>query len=165
MFAGTIRQNIALGRPGATDAEVEAAAEAAHALPFIRALPKGLDTAIGERGSTLSGGQLQRLAIARAILKDAPILLLDEATSALDGDTERHVQEALRDLAAGRTMIVIAHRRSTIEQADRAHLLVDGAIAGSGTHAELLASHPTYRLLFGGPEGPARGVASAGFQA
>lgn len=164
VFAGTIRQNIALGRPGATDAEVEAAAEAAHAMPFIRPLPNGLDTAIGERGSTLSGGQLQRLAIARAILKDAPILLLDEATSALDGETERHVQEALRNLAAGRTTIVIAHRRSTIEQADRTYLLVDGAIAACGTHAELLASHPTYRRLFGDADGSARFVASAGFQ-
>jgi len=149
VFAGTIRQNIALGRPGASDAEIEAAAEAACATEFIEALPLGFDTPIGERGSTLSGGQLQRICIARAILKDAPILILDEATSALDADSERHIQTALRHLMQGRTTLVIAHRRSTIERANRICVLVGGRVEASGTPDQLLATSPAYRLLFG----------------
>ncbi|CAN7243450.1 ABC transporter ATP-binding protein [Devosia sp. LjRoot16] len=149
VFAGTIRQNIGLGRPGASDAEIETAAEAACATEFIGALPLGFDTPIGERGSTLSGGQLQRICIARAILKDAPILILDEATSALDADSERHIQTALRRLTRGRTTLVIAHRRSTIERANRICVLVDGRVEASGTPDELLAASPAYRLLFG----------------
>ena len=149
VFAGTIRQNIALGRPGASDAEIEAAAAAACATEFIGALPLGLDTPIGERGSTLSGGQLQRICIARAILKDAPILILDEATSALDADSERHIQMALRHLMRGRTTLVIAHRRSTIERANRICVLVGGRVEASGTPGELLATSGAYRVLFG----------------
>ncbi len=149
VFAGTIGQNIALGRPAATNAEIEAAAEAACATPFIAALPLGLDTPIGERGSTLSGGQLQRICIARAMLKDAPILILDEATSALDAESERHIQTALRHLTRGRTTLVIAHRRSTIERADRICVLVGGRVEATGSHDELLTTSASYRLLFG----------------
>lgn len=148
MFAGTIRQNIALGRDGATDAEVEAAAEAAGALSFIAALPLRWDTPVSERGSTLSGGQLQRISIARAILKDAPILILDEATSALDGETERHVHAALRRLMSGRTTLLIAHRRSTVEIADRVFVLAEGRIEAAGTIDELSLRSPSYRQLF-----------------
>lgn len=148
MFAGTIRQNIALGRDGATDAEVEAAAEAAGALSFIAALPLRWDTPVSERGSTLSGGQLQRISIARAILKDAPILILDEATSALDGETERHVHAALRRLMSGRTTLLIAHRRSTVEIADRVFVLAEGRIEAAGTIDELSLCSPSYRQLF-----------------
>ncbi|WP_156343012.1 ABC transporter ATP-binding protein [Devosia sp. A16] len=148
VFAGTVRQNIALGREGASDLEIEAAAEAAGALPFIKALPLGWDTPVSERGSTLSGGQLQRISIARALLKDAPILILDEATSALDGETERHVHAALRRLMAGRTTLLIAHRRSTVENADRVLVLDAGRIAAAGTNDELLLTSPSYRQLF-----------------
>ena len=148
MFAGTIRQNIALGRDGATDAEVEAAAEAAGALSFIAALPLRWDTPVSERGSTLSGGQLQRISIARAILKDAPILILDEATSALDGEAERHVHAALRRLMSGRTTLLIAHRRSTVEIADRVFVLAEGRIEAAGTIDELSLCSPSYRQLF-----------------
>jgi ABC-type multidrug transport system fused ATPase/permease subunit len=148
MFAGTIRQNIALGRDGASDADIEAAAVAAGALSFIEALPLGWDTQLAERGSTLSGGQLQRISIARAILKDAPILILDEATSALDGETERHVHAALRRLMAGRTTLLIAHRRSTVETADRALVLVAGRIEAEGSNDELSLHSPSYRQLF-----------------
>lgn len=149
VFAGTIRQNVAFGRPGASDAEIEAAAEAACATQVIRALPMGFDTPIGERGSTLSGGQLQRICIARAILKDAPLLILDEATSALDAESERQVQTALAHLMAGRTTLVIAHRRSTIERADRICVLDEGSVEGFGTHTELLDTSAAFRLLFG----------------
>jgi len=148
MFAGTIRQNIALGRDGATDDEIEAAAEAAGALSFIEALPMGWETPIAERGSTLSGGQLQRISIARAILKDAPILILDEATSALDGETERHVHTALKRLMSGRTTLLIAHRRSTVETAGRVLVLADGRIETTGTVEQLSRNSASYRQLF-----------------
>jgi len=137
-----------------TEARIEAAAEAAHAMEFIRALPQGLATPIGENGAKLSGGQRQRIAIARAILKDAPILLLDEATSALDTESERAVQGALEALMRGRTTIVIAHRLSTVEKADRIVVLAAGRIVESGPHGELVSAGGMYaglhRLQFAG---------------
>lgn len=149
MFSGTIQENVALAMPGASTQEIEMALEAAYAMPFIRRLPKGLDTMIGERGSTLSGGQVQRLSIARALLKNAPILLLDEATSALDTESERQVQHALSTLMAGKTTLVIAHRLSTIQGADRTYLLADGRVVASGQHDDLLQSSKLYQRLFG----------------
>jgi ATP-binding cassette, subfamily B, bacterial MsbA len=139
LFNDTVAANIAYGRAkSAAEAEIVRAAEAAHAMEFIRELPQGLATVIGENGAKLSGGQRQRLAIARAILKDAPILLLDEATSALDSESERAVQAALEELMRGRTTIVIAHRLSTIERADRIVVLSEGRIVEAGSHRELL---------------------------
>lgn len=149
LFAGTISENIRLGRPDASDEEVRAAAESAMATKFIEQMPLGFDTLIGERGATLSGGQAQRIAIARAMLKQAPILLLDEATSALDAETERDVREAVSTLMKGKTTIVIAHRLSTIAKADRIYLLVDGRVVDSGTHAQLKRRSEMYRRLFG----------------
>ena len=148
LFNDTIRNNILLGRPGAADADVQAAARHAHAHEFILQQPNGYDTVIGERGAALSGGQRQRMAIARAILKNAPILILDEATSALDTKIERHVQAALEDLMEGRTTICIAHRLSTIQKADLIVVLEQGRIVETGTHAELLAHGRVYRKLF-----------------
>src|SRR5437870_3238754 len=122
----TIRHNIALGRPGATDAEIEAAARHAYAHEFILARPQGYESVVGEKGASLSGGQRQRIAIARAILKDAPILVLDEATNSLDAESERAVQAALEKLMQGRTTICIAHRLSTIQSADLIVVLEEG---------------------------------------
>jgi ATP-binding cassette, subfamily B, bacterial MsbA len=146
LFDDTIRDNIALGRE-VPDADIERAAEAAHILEFIRTQPGGLDTRVGDRGMLLSGGQRQRIAIARALLKDAPILILDEATSALDTESERHIQAALGELLRNRTTFVIAHRLSTVEQADRILVLDAGAVAESGTHAQLLAHGGLYAQL------------------
>jgi len=149
LFDDTVAANIAYGgKRDASRAEIEAAARAAHALDFIEAMPQGFDTVIGENGARLSGGQRQRIAIARAILKDAPILILDEATSALDSESERAVQEALEELMRGRTTLVIAHRLSTVERADRIVVLSQGRIAEIGNHAELLAANGVYASLY-----------------
>lgn len=149
LFNDTVAANIAYGdMTGAPMEAIEAAARAANALDFIRALPDGFDTVIGENGNRLSGGQRQRLAIARAILKNAPILVLDEATSALDNESERVVQEALERLMAGRTTLVIAHRLSTVENADLIVVLANGKIVESGHHAELLGRNAAYAQLY-----------------
>ncbi len=149
LFNDTVAANIAYGATAdASREQIEAAAEAAHALDFIRALPEGFDTVIGENGNRLSGGQRQRLAIARALLKDAPVLILDEATSALDNESERAVQAALETLMQNRTTLVIAHRLSTIESADKIVVLAQGAIVEQGTHAELLAREGAYASLY-----------------
>jgi ATP-binding cassette subfamily B protein len=148
MFHRTIAENIRIGRPRATDAEVRQAAELAHAAEFIAALPAGYDTLVGERGIKLSGGQRQRIAIARALLKDAPILVLDEATSALDSESENHIQQALWTLMQDRTAIVIAHRLSTVRRMDRLVVLDAGAIVEHGRHDQLLARRGYYAALW-----------------
>ena len=148
LFDDTVRANIAYGRPGASEDEIIAAAKHAAAHDFIMDMPDGYDTYVGERGTKVSGGQRQRLAIARAMLKNAPILLLDEATSALDTESERHVQAALKKLMKGRTTLVIAHRLSTVMDADLIHVIDDGKLSESGTHAELLAKNGIYARLY-----------------
>jgi subfamily B ATP-binding cassette protein MsbA len=148
LFNDTVAANIAYGRlAGTSEADVVQAAEAAHAMQFIRNMPEGLDTVIGENGVRLSGGQRQRLAIARAFLKNAPVLILDEATSALDSESERHIQEALETLMKGRATLVIAHRLSTIERADRIVVLDAGRVSETGRHADLLAASGIYARL------------------
>jgi subfamily B ATP-binding cassette protein MsbA len=148
LFHDTVRNNIAYGAKGHSQAQIEAAARAANAHDFIMELPSGYDTLLGERGTRLSGGQRQRLAIARALLSDPPILILDEATSALDTESERLVQEAVDRLLRGRTVFVIAHRLSTITHADRILVLDRGEIVEQGTHAELLEMRGAYSRLY-----------------
>jgi ATP-binding cassette, subfamily B, bacterial len=147
LFGASARENIGYGRPGASDAQIEAAARAAAADDFLRALPAGYDTFLGERGTRLSGGQRQRIAIARAVLKDPPILLLDEATSALDAESERLVQAALGELMRGRTTLVIAHRLATVLKADRIAVLDAGRVVAVGSHAQLMSDSPLYARL------------------
>jgi ATP-binding cassette, subfamily B, bacterial len=147
LFGASARENIGYGRPGASDAQIEAAARAAAADEFLRALPAGYDTFLGERGTRLSGGQRQRIAIARAVLKDPPILLLDEATSALDAESERLVQAALGELMRGRTTLVIAHRLATVLKADRIAVLDAGRLVAVGSHVQLMRESPLYARL------------------
>jgi len=148
LFNDTLRNNIAYGQPGVSQKEVEAASQAALAHDFIMELPQGYETVIGEKGVRLSGGERQRIAIARALLKNSPILILDEATSALDSESEALVQSALHNLMTGRTVIVIAHRLSTVRRADRIAVVENGAIADIGTHEELMQKLGTYRRLY-----------------
>ena len=148
LFHGTIRDNIAFGKPGASEAEIIAAAKAAHAHEFVSAFPDGYDTPAGERGAQLSGGERQRVAIARALIKNAPIILLDEATASLDSESERLVQDAIAHLCQGRTTLVIAHRLHTITHADRILVVENGAIVETGRHDELLRRGGRYAAFF-----------------
>jgi ATP-binding cassette subfamily B protein len=148
LFHGTIRENIALGKPGASEAEIVAAAKAAHAHEFITGFPAGYDSPVGERGTQLSGGERQRVAIARALIKNAPIILLDEATASLDSESERLVQDAIAQLCRGRTTLVIAHRLHTITHADRILVIENGTIAEAGRHEELLRKDGRYAAFY-----------------
>jgi ATP-binding cassette subfamily B protein len=147
IFAASVRDNLRYGCLHASDAQVLAACEAAHAMEFIQRLPQGLDTQLGERGVKLSGGQRQRLSIARAILADRPVLLLDEATSSLDAESERQVAMALEQLSRGRTTLVIAHRLATVRNADRILVLERGSVHAQGTHAQLMQEDGLYAQL------------------
>jgi len=148
LFRATVRENIAFGRPGASDADIIAAAKAAQAHDFVSALPQGYDTLVGERGAGLSGGERQRVAIARALIKDAPLILLDEATASLDSESEHYVQRAVAELCKGRTTIVIAHRLSTVMHADKILVIEAGRVAESGRHDELLRKGGRYALFY-----------------
>ena len=148
LFRGSVRENIALGRPGATESEIVAAARAAYAHDFIMAFPRGYDTPVGEHGAQLAGGERQRIAVARALLKDAPVILLDEATAALDSESERQVQGAIEHLCRGRTTIVIAHRLHTVVDADRIFVIEDGVVSESGRHDELLRKSGRYASFY-----------------
>ncbi len=150
LFSGTVRENIAYARPGADDADIVAAARAAHAWEFVERLPQGLDTRVGERGVKLSGGQRQRIAIARVFLKDPAIVILDEATSSLDSESERLVEDAMVELLRGRSTLIIAHRLSTVRRADRVLVLDHGRIVEEGTHDALLSTEGTYAKLYRG---------------
>ncbi len=152
LFWGTIRENIRYGRIGASDREVEEAAQMANAEEFIRQFPNGYDTPLGERGIVLSGSQRQRLAIARAILKNAPILLLDEAISALDNEAEVKIQQAINKLARNRTTFIIAHRLTTVQKADEILVLKEGSIIEQGYHEEVLATKGEYYRLYNAHE-------------
>jgi subfamily B ATP-binding cassette protein MsbA len=148
LFNDTIYANIAYGRPGATKEQIVEAARAAYAHDFVTSLPKGYETMVGERGLMISGGERQRICIARAILKDAPVLILDEATSALDSEAAKIVQDALGNLLQGKTAFIIAHSFATVLKADRIAVLDDGRIVQQGKHQELLESSPLYRRLY-----------------
>jgi ABC-type multidrug transport system fused ATPase/permease subunit len=148
LFSGTVRENIAFGRPGASEEEIVVAAVTANADEFIRRLPDGYDMLVAERGATLSGGEKQRIAIARAILRDAPILILDEPTSSLDAASERLVMDALERAAAGRTTLIIAHRLTTVRLASRIVVLDQGRIVEQGSRQELLARQGRYANLY-----------------
>ena len=149
LFSGTIKENILMGRPNATDAEIQDAVKLAHLDEFLDTLPEGINTVVGERGASLSGGQRQRVAIARALIKNAPIVILDEATSALDNESEAIVQKALDNLMKNKTVFVIAHRLSTIHNANRIAVLNEGELVELGSHDELIAKEGgRYRYLY-----------------
>ena len=148
LFRGSVRENIALGRPGATEAEIVAAAKAAYAHDFIMAFPRGYDTPVGEHGMRVAGGERQRISVARALLKDAPVILLDEATASLDSESERQVQRAIERLCRGRTTIVIAHRLHTVVDAHRIFVIEDGAVSKSGRHDDLLRKGGRYASFY-----------------
>jgi subfamily B ATP-binding cassette protein MsbA len=148
LFRATVAQNIAYGRPDATEDQILRAARLARADEFIRKLPDGYNTLLGERGETLSGGQRQRIAIARALIRDSPILLLDEPSASLDAESEAAIFEGLNTLLAGRTSITIAHRLATVRNADRIFVLDDGRIVEEGTHQQLLAAGGEYAHLY-----------------
>ena len=148
LFHGSIRENLAYGRPDATDDQIRWAAEAAEAAEFIRALPDGYDSMVGEHGQKLSGGQRQRLTIARALVRDPAVLVLDEATSAVDNETEAVIQRSLATVSADRTTVIIAHRLSTVRFAHRIHVMEAGCIVESGTHDELVVSEGLYAALW-----------------
>ncbi len=162
LFSATVRANIAYGRPDASDADVEAAARAAQAHGFVTDLPRGYDTVVGERGLTLSGGQRQRIALARAILSDPRILVLDDATSAVDATTEESINSGLRRVMAGRTTLLVAHRRSTLHLADRIVVIEGGRVVDDGTHEQLLERSAFYRTLLTGLEEPSTEAAASG---
>ena len=147
LFRGTIRENIAYGRPGASEEEIIAAAKLANADEFIARMPHGYDSIVGERGDTLSGGQRQRIGIARAVIRNSPIMVLDEPTAALDTESERLVIEGLERLMKGRTVIMIAHRLSTLRDADKIIVLKDGVVAEEGRNDELIARGGVYAEL------------------
>jgi len=148
LFADSIRENIRYGNPGADDAAVEDAARRAQAHAFIDALPQGYDSQVGELGAMLSGGQKQLVAFARALLADPRVLILDEATAAVDAQTEALIQTALTEIRRDRTTFIIAHRFSTLRQADRIVVVEDGRLVAQGTHEELVATNPTYQRLY-----------------
>jgi ATP-binding cassette subfamily B protein len=148
LFRGTVAENIALGRPGASQAEIVAAAKAAHADEFIAQLPRGYDSQVGEHGAKLSGGQRQRISVARALIRDAAIILLDEPTSFLDSESERYVNLAISRLFGGRTRLVIAHRLHTIVNADRIYVIEEGRVVESGRHQTLLGNGARYAHFF-----------------
>jgi ATP-binding cassette subfamily B protein len=148
LFRGTIRDNIAFGKPGASEDEIVAAAKGAYAHDFILSFPRGYDTPVGEHGMQLSGGQRQRVAIARALIKNAPIILLDEATAALDSESELQVREAMEHLCQGRTTVAIAHRLHTVSHADRIFVIEDGQVVESGRHEDLLRKSGRYASFY-----------------
>mgnify|MGYP002624282651 FL=1 len=148
LFNTSVSENIAYGKAGASQEEIEAAARAANIHDFILTLPRGYDTLVGERGANISGGQCQRITIARALLRDPKILILDEATSSLDTESEHAVQQALQNLMKGRTTLVIAHRLSTVQHADKICVMQDGRICEVGNHEQLMASETLYRRLY-----------------
>ncbi len=148
LFSGTVRENIAYGRPDASDVDVARAARAAHAMEFIERLTEGMNTRVGERGVKLSGGQRQRIAIARVFLKDPAVVILDEATSSLDSESERLVERAMEELLRGRSTLIIAHRLSTVRRADRVVVLDAGRVIEEGSHTQLLADNGLYARLY-----------------